>query len=232
MRFEAEYAPLMSALTFANAAVRKGYIPIIGCLHIVAKDARVEIAGTDLDSRAVAKCEAAVQAQGEASVEAARLVGFLSAVKGETVLVSMNDGDLRIRCGGASARFATNPDPFPVFGAPDGEVEIPDGIDALRFSAPFAKDGRRHNMEGVAFSRGFAIGADGPQIATRKTGATPDGSVMVPLAAIPLAAKCGGRLFLSERTWRAEADGRAMERLMDGCPPEQMPAALSAMMGV
>lgn len=210
MRFEAEYAPLMDAIRFASSAVKRSYIPVLDCLNISAGDARVTIAGTDMDSRAVAKCAAAVQDGGEINVDASRLAGFLSASKGDLIGFESDGETVRVRCGRSSATFSVNPDPFPTFGKPEDEIEIPGGINALVDCAPFAKDGARLMMGGVAFSRGYAIGADGPQIAAKKLAVTPDESVMVPLVAIPLARKCGGRLFLSDRTWRAEADGRAV----------------------
>lgn len=234
MRFEAPLAELLSAARYAAAPIKRMHIPALECLRMVAGDSAVVVIGGDMDSQARAKVAASVPDPGEINLDARSVLTFLSAVRGEVVSVSADRDIATIHCGEASAEIAVNPDSYPTFAKPGPEREIALGVEAMAFCVPFCSGNTDWRYAGVIFSGGFACAR---KFGTAARFAAPhdDGpSAMIPREAAPVIAKCGGRLFVSERSWRAEAEDRAaIGKLLEGgdAPPMDPILAKSTMIG-
>jgi len=222
MKFSVEAKPFATAIVAASLPVgRRGAIPVLQCVQILAKDNTVTIHGTDLDVSSIATCEAAVSDAGGCNVNADDLKAVISRA---TALVhaSLTQAGLRIESGRAVTVLPVISDlaDFPIM-KPAGEMtEVIGGIDALVACAPFcSKDETRAGLCGVFLDDDTAIATDGKILRTQPISG--GNRTIIPTAAIAMMQKVAGRLFCGPTSWRVEAENRVMMgKVLDWAYPD------------
>lgn len=205
MRFIAERAPLLAAVRAASQPIKRSYIPILEHVCLIAKDNRVRVIGSDMDTEVQALCAAAVAAPGVANVHADALRAALERSGADTAEIVLSDA-MQYSCGGVSVALPALDVEFPRLPKPDASEEIEGAEAALRFCAPFANTGGYADWSrGVNFEGGWAMAYSSVAFAWHEAGAGE--ARVIPQAAIPTCIKSLGRLFLGERTWRSEIEG-------------------------
>lgn len=225
MKFTVEHKAIKAALATAMLAVGTAHrqIPIMSCVLITAKDAALKVTGSCLDIEAHGKCEAAVSDAGSVAVDAAALSAMIGTCHAGSLVDFATDGDgLTIRAGRQTATLACmDAREFPRMAKPGAGTEITEWARALLFCQhAISKEEARYYLRGVLIADGMAVATDGHRLACMPV--QYDGPAgIIPAAAVPSILKVGGRLFVSERTWRAETDGAAMAGvLVDGTYPD------------
>lgn len=212
MRFQVEAPAMQSAIDAASLPVKRGHIPILECLHVVAKDNRLRIIGTNMDMEAQARCDASVPEAGSCSVDAVDLARSIKGCKG--IVTAYLDGDnLRIEVPGANIALPTLPHEFPRLAKPEAEDEIAGIGVALKKLMPFSESGQhaRQDLAGVCLDDGSAVATNGKRLA--RFDIQGGKGQIVPSAAFSAISKAlgeSGRFFAGERTWRVEAENAAL----------------------
>lgn len=217
MRLQIEAKSLADILAKSGLAIKDIGVPVLLCVKLEAKDNRLVSVGTNQEIEIQAHCDAAVSQAGECCANFSDLRAIASRVKG-CVSLEATDSGLRVTCNGVDLTIPTLHDSFPRMSRPEGEVEATFGVDAIKSCVPFCADVKsRPSASGVIFSNDHAVGLNGVRLyVTPSTGGQ---GQIVPHTAAPIAAKLGGRLFLSKTTWRIEAQGSAaLGRLLDFQP--------------
>lgn len=219
MKFTAERAPLLAAVRAASHPVKRSYIPILEHIHLIAKDNRVRVIGSDMDTEVQSVCDASVPVAGAANVRADALRATLERSTAETVEM-MFDEALSYRCGGVSLTFSVLDAEFPRMAKPDAGEEINGAEAALKFCAAFCDGGNYADWsKGINFEDGWAMAYDGAAFAWHEADAK-DGRI-IPQQAIQTCLKSLGRLFLTDRVWRSEIEGvTSCGKLLDYRFPE------------
>lgn len=215
MRFSAERAPLLSAIKAASSPISRCHVPVLECLHVIAKDNRVRLIGSNMDVEAQAICAAAVSEAGECNVSAEIFRAALERSSGTLCEVTLGD-DLSVTCGPVSVDIPSITDEFPRLQKPDTGTEIDLGAEALAFCSPFCADaGYTSWAQGVHFGDGFATAYDSAAFAWHE--AHGGAGQIIPRDSAPVARKFCDRLFLTDRAWRAESEGiHAAGKLLEG----------------
>lgn len=211
MRVQADRAELRGVIDVATQAVRRGHIPVLECVHIVARDNRMRVIGTDMDIECQASCDAAVSKSGSATINAAALAAFVAGARGAHISLYVDGVALTVECDGASASLSLFAEDFPRMPKPDSGSEVFGVGDAIQFCSRFAADSSRPSLAGIHFERDFAVATNSRWVGSH-TVKSDVASAMIPMTAAPIIArslKSGGRLFVGDRTWRTEGDGVA-----------------------
>ncbi len=221
MRFTVEPKPFLEAITTASLPVKpRNPIPILACLRIEARDNTVIISGTDMDTEVKVRCEAAVSEVGGSCVNARTLKELVSHMT-QTIDVAAG---LSLDSGVHSHRITDLPiEDFPTKEKPDPGVEIEGGVQAFLRCAPFAGDEEvRYYLKGVCFDAERAFATNGH--VARHTACTGGARQIVPAEYAPIFQKIGGRLFLSDATWRLENEHvHVLGKLIDAVYPDLTP---------
>lgn len=217
MRLQLDAKELRHILSIAGLPVSRQSVPILQCVHLSAKDGWLVAASSNLDIFTRARCEASVSDPGECCTNYDDLKAVATRLRGNVKLELSKEG-LVISVEGVRLVLPISSEEFPSFSAPKEEVEIIDGVAAMAACVPFAAtEETRYNLRGVTFDSDHAVGTDGKQFyCTTSSGGK---GQIVPSDAAPAIAKIGGRLFLSNTTWRVEAENtHAAGRLVDANP--------------
>lgn len=210
MKFQVEAPTLQKAIEAASLPIRRGYIPIIECLHVIAKDNRLRLIGTNMDMEAQAQCEAAVSEAGNASVNADDLRRAVRGCK-DIIDATMDGGLLRIETQGTKVALPCIAGEFPRLAKPEGDDEVTGAIPALKNLIPFMEGAQspKPHLAGACLDEGFAVATTGTRVA--RFGIEGGKGQIIPVSAIPAILKVSdGRLFVGERTWRLEAENIAL----------------------
>lgn len=199
MKLICERDALNRALHCVVARARnKTKIPILAHVKVEARDNRLTLTATDLDSEAVASCAAEVASPGARAVPADRLAQIVAGwAAGSQVEMEMRDNETQLRCG--RSRYTLNTldaAEFPVMPEPRNPSEFALGcVDARTlFGDPQAAiliDGSRKMLEGGYLYQSDAtqlsvVATDGVRYIRRTitTGATLVGRYIVPKTAM------------------------------------------------
>lgn len=208
MKFTVEIKPLREAVAAASAVIKtRNVIPVLACVRIEAKDSRLSVSATDLDTWVTATCDAAVTIPGVAVVDANLLSRWLAAAGG---LIHAEAGEsLSLTSGRLSLTLPTHdaadfPEALTATGA-----EIVGGIDALTLCEPFAsKEEARPNLRGVCFGA-KAVATTGYIMCVAE--ASEASGLIIPTEAVATIRKAKAtRIFDCGHMWRAEGEGLAM----------------------
>lgn len=220
MKLQIEANDLRDLLSGASLPVAKSFSAIMECVHLTAKDNTLRCVGVGNNMEAIGRQEAAVFAPGTASVNARDATSACAALTGY-VHIETTERGLCFSGAGCAATLPITRDEFDFdrMERPRGEVEIEHGTDLLRRAAPFcARDDLREFTQGVGFDGDHAIATDGARMYISPA---KGGNGIIPMSAIPIIAKIGGRLFMSETSWRAEAENiQATGRLLSDQTPD------------
>lgn len=222
MKFQANSKDLLAAVTAASSVIKRAFIPVMECVLIRADD-RLLITGTNLDAQITAECRASITGQGDIAVNADDLKRYLSGIGDTTVTV---EGDTRLTATCARAKVDLIAFPaveFPAAMQADAPHEVAGARDAFQLCASYAStDPARQNIGGVRVSPDGTVATDGGKLAFHP--ATCEAGATIPSAAtrtIGDILKAGGRLFVGETIWRAEAEGIiAKGKLLDWGYPD------------
>lgn len=211
MRFQVEVHPLRAAVEAASIPIRRGHIPILDCLHVVADGGRLRLIGTNMDVEAQATCEASVSTHGQCNVSAADLARVVKS-SGQVISGSLGDGYLRLEASGLNIALPVLDQEFPRLKKPEDHEEVEGAERAFRGLTPFMlKDDQGASLSGIYLDDGSAVATTGKRLA--RFSITGGNGQVIPGAAIPSickAMKPGARLFAGERTWRVESENMAL----------------------
>lgn len=212
MKFQIEAKALAGIVATAGSAIKRNSVPILQCVKIDAKDARVTAIGTDNIITAYATATASVSAAGTACINFADLDAVVKRMRG-VVSAEMTDAGLLLKSDRASLTIPALVGEFPPMSKPEDEAEIEGGALAIAECLPFAStEQAKPHIAGVNFSHGHAVGTTGTIFYATPCEGGQDQTV--PVEGCTIINKIGGRLFLSDRTWRVEADGRGATGLL------------------
>lgn len=213
MRVTVEAKPLQAALADIAGLTKRG-VDILECVQITAKDNSLHLVISDAEIEGHAKVEAAVAVAGRVCVNAS---DFKYAIAGSTKEIELELTDVGFSVSGASvnARLPPRFEEFPRFSTPDDMVEIDDGVKAfLACVTSVAREETRFHLCGVGFTGELAYGTNGKE--ARFHPAKGGEGQIVPGRANAIISKIKGRLFLGDKLWRLENDGRVVVgRLID-----------------
>ncbi|KRS17515.1 DNA polymerase III subunit beta [Roseovarius indicus] len=210
MRFQVEAPQIRAAVEAASIPLRRGHVPILDCLHVIADGGRLRFIGTNMDVEAQATCEASVSDEGSCNVNAADLARVVKSSSG-VISAHVDDIYLRLESAGSNVALPALDQEFPRLKKPEDHEEIEDAERAFRGLTPFMLKDEHNAMGGVCLDEGNAVATTGKRLA--RFGITGGKGQVIPGAAIPAickAMKPGARLFVGERTWRVEAENMAL----------------------
>ena len=215
MKFTAERKRFLGAVIAASDPIRRSHLPILECLHVIAKDNRLRLIGSNMDVEVQAICDAAVASPGEFSIDAGTLRAALTRSDGDVCEVVLGEA-VSLTCGRVSAEIPAMIGKFPRLQPPGAGVEVDRGMNAMAFCAPFAANEKYASWaQGVHFGGDFATAYDGASFAWHEVGGG-DGQI-IPRESVAIAQRIGERLFLTDRAWRAESEGaHAAGKLLEG----------------
>ncbi|MDD9726116.1 hypothetical protein PVV74_11675 [Roseovarius sp. SK2] len=210
MRLQVEAPQIRAAVEAASIPLRRGHVPILDCLHVIAENGRLRFIGTNMDVEAQATCEASVSEEGSCNVNAADLARVVKSSSG-VISAHIDDIYLRLESTGSNVALPILDQEFPRLKKPEDHEEIEGAERAFRGLTPFMMKDDTNAMGGVCLDDGNAVSTTGKRLA--RFGITGGKGQVIPgmaIAAICKAMKPGARLFAGERTWRVEAENMAL----------------------
>jgi len=227
VKFESELAPIAAAIKRARTVIAsRQTIPILGCVHITARDTGLRITGTNMDEWVTVQSDAAVAVPGAVCVDAGLIGAWLQTLpKGALVSASLIDNRLAVTAGRATASFAVmDAKDYPSPVTPDAGVELIDAARGLAMCLPFASsEETRYYLKGVAINRGHAVATDGHRLCSVDIGADADGAVIIPTSGVQqiVQGSPAARLWVTDTMWRCEDAGVvAGGKLIEGTFPD------------
>ncbi|MGB0855061.1 MAG: hypothetical protein ACPGSI_17320 [Pikeienuella sp.] len=207
MKLQIEPEAFRALIADAAMPVKRRAFPILECLLLRAKDNELRATGTDMETTAVARTDAAVSDPGDAVVRASDLVRMSNSAT-SLITIELIDSGLSLSTTAFSVTLPVMPvAEFPAkLAKPENEVEIEGGAEAVAFAMDHS-DGASQDPHraGVNFVQNLCFagaGSWGAALPIRDDGA----EACIPGSALPHIKKINGRLFIGDRMWRAERE--------------------------
>lgn len=238
MIFTTDAKEFQAALKIAGRVIpQKSPWPILLNLKIVTNDSRVTVIGSNVDMTFEAEVPADVQTEGVACIPFDALGKFVSAVKSDTIKITVDDGMAKVTAGRnrISLHCADEAD-YPNYRAAEGdmsELDAPTICAAMRYCAAHASDDEaRYYLRGVFFDEAdpdLNLWGTNGHIAGRailSDVATVGGGGILPLDSVQLLLQIAQKaetlhLNISERGWSAAVGTvRVWGKVVDGAFPD------------
>jgi DNA polymerase-3 subunit beta len=207
VKFTIARSALMRGLKLASStADAKSPQPMLACVSIAAKGARVDVSATDLTVGMTASCDAKVDAAGAVAVDARAILDRVSSIAGADVTVSRDGSSVEIVAGRSRFRVpCLDARDFPKIlttDAPHVEHDAADVVDGFAAAMPaVCHDSTRFHLGGVFVDGADFVATDGHRLLTRRASATMGGTRIVPTKGVAQIMKTIGDASTCEIAW-------------------------------
>lgn len=234
MKFTIARTALLRGLKLASStADAKSPQPMLACVSIATKGARVDMSATDLTVGMTSSCAAKVETAGAVAVDARAILDRVSSIAGDDVTVIREGSSVEIVAGRSRFRVpCMDARDFPKIlstDAPHVEHDADDVVAGFAATLPaVCHDATRFHLGGVFVDGSDFVATDGHRLLTRRSAVTMGGKRIVPTKGVIQIMKMIGDTATCEIAWSDAAifvrvDGVAMSvKLIDAqFPPWQ-----------